>query len=156
MSRRVFFYQIFLRPFRSDCIRTSALGAAPSGICKCVTSFFCRNICKSRLFFVPLHSQRFPALCSIMYRPILGDQSFAWNKQRLLRFVLGTSESGNSRIILSRHCNNECLLVYVYTWLSLGLLYLYTAGFLIAILQNRACQSLEVRDTTSCPALFLP
>ena len=49
------FHQIFLRLFRSDCIRTSALGAAPSGICKCVTSFFCRNICKSRLFFVPLH-----------------------------------------------------------------------------------------------------
>ena len=46
---------IFLRLFRSDCIRASALGAAPSGICECVTSFFCRNICKSRLFFVPLH-----------------------------------------------------------------------------------------------------
>ena len=29
--------------------------APPSGIFKCVTSFFCRNICKSRLFFVPLH-----------------------------------------------------------------------------------------------------
>ena len=58
-------------------------------------------------------------------------------KQRLLRFVLGNSESRKFMNFQSRHGNNECLSVYVYTSPIMGELYIH-GGLLVAILLKKA------------------
>ena len=114
-----------------------------------------RKICICQFFFVPLQPQSCKWLCCC-YRQHKQNGIVLLNKQRLLRFVLGNSESRKFMNFQSRHGNNECLSVYVYTSPFMGeLIYTRRASRCYPTEKGNA-RALSCGIETRCPAFYMP